>query len=288
MKAVYKHEMATHLTTWNGYVFMVSLLLFAAIFVSNNALKLASPRFEIIMCNVSFVYIIAVPIITMRTYSGERRQKTDQLLYSLPISGTEIVLGKYFALLTLLLIPTVIIAFFPLVLTQFGMINLLLAELSVVGFFLLGAAFLSVGAFISSLTDSQVLAVGITLVLLLLNYFLSNIASYINTAAYVSLIALLIAAVAAGAFLFFMTKNWIVGGAVALVLVSVILITYFIKPSSYANLLMVLLRGCSLYTRYFSIMYSTLRLDNWLIFVSVAAVFQFLTVQAVEKRRWSS
>ena len=98
--------------------------------------------------NIVF-FLIIVPILTMRVFAEEKRQKTDQLLYSLPLTMTEVVMGNYIAMLVMFLIPLCIIGIYPAVLSHFGKVNLAAAYGALVGFFFLGAALLAVGAFIS-------------------------------------------------------------------------------------------------------------------------------------------
>ena len=109
-----------------------------------------------------------VPILTMRVIAEERRQRTDQLLYSLPITTTQVVLGKYLALLVLYLIPLAVIAVYPLIFAQFGDVYLLTAYGSIFAFFLMGAALIALGVFISSLTENQGFAAGIGIAVILL------------------------------------------------------------------------------------------------------------------------
>ena len=107
----------------------------------------------------------------MRVIAEERKQKTDQLLYSLPITTTQVVIGKYLALLTVYLIPLCIICIYPLIFSQFGDVYLLTSYGSVFAFFVLGAALIAVGVFISSLTENQGFAAGIGIAVILLNYY---------------------------------------------------------------------------------------------------------------------
>ena len=115
--------------------------------------------------------MVIVPILTMRVIAEERKQKTDQLLYSLPITTTQVVLGKYLALLVVYLIPLAIISLYPLIFSQYGDVYLLTAYGSILAFFILGAALIALGVFISSLTENQGFAAGIGIAVILLNYY---------------------------------------------------------------------------------------------------------------------
>ena len=120
MKAVFRHELSSYFTGVTGYVFGAFVLLFTGIYTMVYNLQSASVNFEYVLGSMSFVFLIIVPIATMRILAEERRQKTDQLLYSLPITMTQVVLGKFAALLVVFAAPLTIICLYPLVLSAFG------------------------------------------------------------------------------------------------------------------------------------------------------------------------
>lgn len=113
MTAVFRHELSSYFTNVTGYVFGAFLLLFAGIYTMAINLQSASPYFEYVLMNMDFIFLIIVPILTMRVIAEERRQKTDQLLYSLPLTMTQVALGKYLAMLVIFLIPVAIIGCTP-------------------------------------------------------------------------------------------------------------------------------------------------------------------------------
>lgn len=287
MKAIYKNELSTYFSTLIGYIVIAFMLLFAGIFTSYICLKHATPNFEYVVSNMNLVFLVIVPIMTMRTFSEERKQRTEALLYSSPVKTTEIVLGKYFALLTMLLISLAVIGLYPLFLGLFGTIDYVACYVALGAFFILGAALLAIGMFISSLTDIQILAAGITFTLLLLNYFLGTIAPYINAAAYIGLIALIVVAVLVGVLVGLIVKNWIAGVVVGVIGVGVVVTIHLVNPIAYSNLLMTAMKKIALFDRFDTVMYSIVNLGDLLFLASVAAIFVFLTVQSLEKRRWS-
>ena len=195
MIAVFKRETGAYFKGVLGYLLAAFLLVFAGIYCMAYNLSGYYSNFEYVLDSIAFIYLIAVPIISMRSMAEERRQKTDQLLYALPIRMSDVVVGKYLAMLLVLAVPTVIMGFYPLVLSRFGTVALSTAYGALLGFFLLGAALLSIGLFISSLTDSQVAAAVITLVTMLLLYFMSGLAGFVSTEASASLLALSVLAV---------------------------------------------------------------------------------------------
>ena len=128
-------------------------------------------NFEFVLSFGSMVFVVIVPILTMRVIAEERKQKTDQLLYALPITTAQVILGKYLALLVVYLIPLALICLYPLVFSQFGEVYLPTSYGSIFAFFVLGAALIALGVFISSLTDNQGFAAGIGIAAILLNYY---------------------------------------------------------------------------------------------------------------------
>lgn len=128
----------------------------------------------------------------MRVIAEERKQKTDQLLYALPISTVQVIIGKYLALLILFLIPLAIISIYPLIFSQFGDVYLLTAYGSLLAFFIMGAALIALGMFISSLTDNQGLAAGIGIAVILFNYYSVSLSEYVSSTAMGTVVALLV------------------------------------------------------------------------------------------------
>ena len=155
MLAIYKRELKSYLTSMVGYLFMFFVLLIAGIYFSAYQLSAAYPKFEYTLSALTFVFLISVPILTMRVLAEERKQKTDQLLLTAPVSVEKIVLGKYFALVTIFAIPMLIMCFYPLLMTKFGTVSLSAAYTAVLGFFLLGCANLAIGVFFSAITESR-------------------------------------------------------------------------------------------------------------------------------------
>ena len=183
MIAVFKHELRSYFHSLTAYVFGAFLLAFVGIWAMQYNLQSAVSNFEYVLGDSSLIFAVLVPILTMRVIAEERKQKTDQLLYALPISTVEVVLGKYLALLVLLLIPLAVISLYPLLFAQFGDVYLPTSYGSLLAFFLLGAALIAVGVFISCLTENQGMAAGIGVAAMLLNYFSVSLSEYVSATA---------------------------------------------------------------------------------------------------------
>ena len=183
MIAVFKHELRTYFRSLTAYVFGAFLLAFVGIGAMLYNLQAAVSNFEFVLSFGSLVFVVIVPILTMRVLAEERRQKTDQLLYSLPITTTQVIAGKYLALLAVYILPLAVISIYPLIFSRFGEVYLPTSYGSLLAFFLLGAALIAVGVFISSLTDNQGFAAGIGIAAILLNYYSVSLSEYVSATA---------------------------------------------------------------------------------------------------------
>lgn len=148
MKAVLKHELSGYFHSLTAYVFGAFLLVFVGIGSMLYNIQQAVANFEYVLGFISLIFVGLVPILTMRVLAEERKQRTDQLLYSLPITTTDIILGKYLALLVVFLIPLVIVAFYPLIFAKFGDVYLLTSYGSLIAFFIMGAALIAIGIYV--------------------------------------------------------------------------------------------------------------------------------------------
>ena len=175
MLAIYKRELKSYLTSMVGYLFMFFVLLIAGIYFSAYQLSAAYPKFEYTLNAMTFVFLIAVPILTMRVLAEERKQKTDQLLLTSPVSVSGIVMGKYLALVTIYAIPIAVLATYPLIMSKFGTVAFGSAYTALLGFFLLGSANIAIGVFFSAITESQVIAAVLTFVFLFAFYMMNGI-----------------------------------------------------------------------------------------------------------------
>lgn len=198
MIAVCKHELSSHFHSLTAYIFSAFFLAFVGLGAMLYNIQSAVANFEYVLSFVCLGFVVIIPILTMKAVAEERRQKTDQLLYSLPITASQIMIGKYLALLVVYLVPLVVISFYPLIFARFGEVYLLTSYGSMFAFFMMGAAFIAIGMFISSLTDNLGFAAGIAILVILLNYYSVTLAEYVSSTAIGSAAALIVAAVILG------------------------------------------------------------------------------------------
>lgn len=287
MIAILKHELKNYFQSLTAYVFGAFLLIFVGIGAMFYNLQAAVSNFEYVLSFSSLIFVVIVPILTMRVIAEERKQKTDQLLYSLPISTTDIILGKYFALLFIYLLPLCIIAAYPLIFAQYGEVYLLTSYGSMLAFFLMGAALIAMGIFISSLTENQGFAAGIGIAVILLNYFSISLAEYVSATAFGSAAVLFILAALAGWVINYLTKNDTLAYGVGLALMAVTTIAYLFDQSTFEGLLPNIMRKLSLFDRLDIFVSGVFDITAVTYFVSVIVFFLFLSVQSLEKRRYN-
>ena len=287
MTAVLKHELKNYFHSLTAYVFGAGLLLAVGLGALRYNLQAAVSNFEFALSYFSIVLAVIVPILTMRVIAEERKQRTDQLLYALPITTTQVIVGKYLALLTVYLIPLCVIAVYPLIFSRFGDVYLLTSYGSILAFFLMGAALIALGVFISSLTDNQGFAAGIGIAVILLNYFSVSLSEYVSTTAFGSVVALCVIILALGAVIKHLTKNENLAYSVCFVLIAAIAITSFVNGGIFEGLLPSIMTKLSLFDRFTGFVNGVFDMTSIVYYASVIVLFLFLSIQSLEKRRYN-
>lgn len=287
MIAILKHELRTYFHSLTAYLFGAFLLLFVGIGAMLYNLQAAVSNFEFVLSFSSLVFVAIIPILTMRVIAEERKQKTDQLLYSLPISTTKVILGKFLALLVVYLLPLCVIAVYPLIFSQYGDVYLLTSYGSLIAFFIMGAALMAMGVFISSLTENQGFAAGIGIAAILLNYFSVQLAEYVSSTAFGTVIVIFIFAALLAWVVYRLTKNEMLSYGVGLGIMAVTVVTYYIDSTVFEGLLPDIMKTLSLFDRFETIVNGVFDMTAIVYFLSVIAFFLFLSVQSLEKRRYN-
>ena len=173
MTAIFKKELKSYFMSPIGYIFVGIFTFLASMFFSSGVLMYQQADISLVFSNVNEIYLFLAALLTMRLLSEEKNKRTDQLLLSAPVSVTEIVLGKYLAAMTVFGITMLISLIFPVIMFMYGQPALSEVISSYIGFILIWGAFISVGVFISSLTESQIIAGVFTFASLLVIYFIS-------------------------------------------------------------------------------------------------------------------
>ena len=287
MTAVFRHEMRLFFSGLTAYVYGAFSLFAVAIYMMYYNLSIGYANFEYALAGASFAFLIMIPIITMRIIAEEKKQKTDQLLYSLPISTTQIVVGKFLAVFCTSVIPLCIVIAYPLILQNYGNLYLPTAFGALFGYIMLAATLLAIGIFISSITESQPMAAGICFAAMVLNYYMVTLAEYATSSAYGSLVAILLMECILAFLIKHMTANdfmaKIIGGAAIVVTVAV----YINNNAWFEGLFPKILENISAYERFYEFVDGIFDYTHVVYFISVIVFFLFLTVQSLEKRRYN-
>ena len=287
MLAIMTRELRTYFQTPIGYIFMGLFLLVAGFFFTVGNLVSGSSYFTSFLQNILFIYLFAVPLLTMRSLSEERRQRTDQLLLTSPITVTDIVLGKFFAAFAVFLLTLVVTVLYAVVVGIFGDLAVWQTVGGYVGFALMGSSFIAVGILISAVSENQVTAAFFTFFALLLVWFLNLVKSVapVDPVSSTIFAAALVAGLAA--FFYLNTKSWIGVAAVVVLGAGTIVLLHVVQPTVFDGLIAQVLDWFSLLERFDSFTLGLIEIEEVVFYLSFTSVFLFVTVRLIEKRRWA-
>ena len=287
MTAIYKRELKSYLTSMVGYLFIFFILVLTGIYFSAYQLSAAYPKFEYTLSAVTFVFLIGVPILTMRVLAEERKQKTDQLLLTAPVSVGNIVIGKYLALVTVYAIPILVMCTYPLIMSKFGTVAFGSAYTAILGFFLLGCANIAIGVFMSALTESQVIAAVLTFVLLFAFYMMNGISSFFSKTSMSTCVTFGLLILAAAIILYTMIKNALISAIAAVIGEVILVVIYVVKSSVFEGGIQKVLNIFNLSGHFDNFTSNIFDIKGIVYFLSVIAVCLFLTIQSISKRSWN-
>jgi len=286
MLAVMIREFRAYFQSITGFVFMGFFLLISGFFFTLMNLLQSSPDYTSVLGSITFVFLLVVPILTMRLMTEETRQKTDQLLLTSPLRITDIVLGKYLAAQAVFLMTLVITILYPILLSFVGRIAAMEVIGAYIGFFLLGSAFIAVGLFISSLTDNQVVAAVVTFSALLFMWILDWIQQAVPSDRLSGVIFAALLVTGLTLFVFLTIRSWILSAGVLLAGTALVVILFLVNPQLYQGLIVRVLEWFSLLERYNDFSRGILSISPIVYYISFSSAFIFLTVRVIEKRRW--
>ena len=288
MLAIYKREFKSYFQSMIGCVFVAFLVAFTGIYFTAYNLNAGYPYFSYTLSGSLIVFIVGIPLITMRSFAEERKNKTDQLLLTAPVSLTKIVLGKYLAMISVVAIPNLIFCLFPLLIKMNGTAYLKTDYISIGVFFLLGCVYVAIGMFMSALTESQMIAFITTFGLLLILYLWNGIIGFLPSSAIGSLIGLIVIFTILIAYVYHMTENWMLSAVLEVIGIVASVVTYIVKSSLFENLLTKILGKLALADVFTDITNNHIvDITGIVLYLSVIAIFIVLTIQAIQKRRWS-
>ena len=288
MTAIYKRELKSYFNSMTGYVFIAFFTAFMGIYFMAYNLYSGYPYFSYALNSTMTILLIAVPVLTMKSFAEDKKTKTDQLLLTAPVSVTQIVLGKYFAMVTVFLIPVLISCLCPLIIKANGEAYLLTDYASILAFFLLGCIFIAIGMFISALTESQVIAAVGTFGILFVLCLWSDLISFLPSSEMGTVIGLLIFVTVFALIVWGVTRNWFVAAILEAAGIVSCFIVYIFDSSVFQNGLSAILSKIDIRNAFDNFAYNNIFDVTGLIFyLSMSFIFIFLTVQVLLKRRWS-
>lgn len=288
MLAIYKRELRSYFQSMIGCVFVAFLVAFTGIYFMAYNLNAGYPYFSYTLSGSLIVFLVGLPLVTMKSFSEERKNKTDQMLLTAPVGLGKVVMGKYLAMVSVLAVPNVIFCLFPLIIKLQGTAYLKVDYISIGVFFLLGCVYIAIGMFLSSLTESQIIAFITTFGVLLVLYLWDGILSFLPSSAAGGVAGIIILLTIIAVYIQQMTGNWVLSGGVELIGIAICVVTYILKSSLFENILTRVLGKLALANVFTDITSNSIvDVSGIALYLSIIAVFVFLTVQAIQKRRWS-
>ncbi|MCM8711472.1 ABC transporter permease [Clostridium sp. SYSU_GA19001] len=287
MLSIFSKEFKSYFYSATGYVFMGVFLFICGLFFANYNIIPGSSAYSSVLSSITFIFLILVPIITMKLLAEERHQKTDQLLLTSPLSVSEIVIGKYLASVALFLVTLAITILYPVILSAYGKLPVGEIAASYIGFTLMGAAFISIGVFVSSLTENQVVAAVSSFGILLLIWIIDWIQQGLPSGAKAGLVFAAILVLGMAFIVYTSTKNIVIPAAIAVAGAAAIIVLYVKKAALFEGLLPKFFRWFSLLNRYENFGSGVLDVSSIVYYITFNIAFIFLAIQMIEKRRWS-
>lgn len=288
MKAIYKRELGSYFNSMTGWIFIAVLTVFIGIYFMAYNLFNGYAYFSYALSATTFIFMVAIPILTMRSMAEERHSRTDQLLLTSPASIGAVVMGKFLALATVLLIPMGVACLCPLIIKLNGTAFLKADYATILAFFLLGAVEIAIGLLVSALTESQVIASVGTFCILLALYLWDGLVGFLPSSASGSLAGLLVVLVLVCFLLNGLADNWRLTATVGVVGAAAIVGGYLYRSKWFENLLPNALGKFSLLDAFNSFATEhVFDLRGLLLYVSLIALLLFLCCQVLQKRRWN-
>lgn len=288
MKAVYLKELRSYFTSTLGYIYIAMMLVIFGFYFFLYNLYAGYVDYSYVLSNVTTLILFAMPVLTMRLFADELKSKTDQMLFTAPVSTAQIVLGKFFAALTVFTITVVLTIPQPLTIVGLG------GKLPVprvvgayIAMYLMGIAFISIGMFISACTNNPVVALIVSIAVFLLTFISAGLGDLLpSTITFAVGLCIVLLAVLVW-FLYRQIKDVYLSATVGVLGLGGLIALYFLKPSVYNGLVSKALNWISITARYSDFYSGIFTFAHILFYVSLAILFVFLTVQRIEKRRWS-
>ena len=287
MIAIYKRDLKGFFTGMMGYVLLAFFLAVGGLYFTVMNLMSGYPDLSYTLYNNLFVLLLLVPLLTMRSFAEERRARTDQLLLTSPVPLWRIVLGKYLAVLSVFGMAVLVFALYPLIMSRGGAVSYRQSYAALLAFFLLGAACIAIGVFLSSLNENQIVASVCSFFVLLLAYLMPSIQTLFTVGSALAMGVFLVLAVLGAAYAGWHSRSWGLGLGVFTVCCAAILVLFWLRSAALTSAFSSLLGALCLFSPFEKFVSGLFSLSAVVYYLSVTALFLFFTCQTLEKRRWN-
>ena len=287
MIAIYKRDLKGFFTGMMGYVLLAFFLAVGGLYFTVMNLMSGYPDLSYTLYNNLFVLLLLVPLLTMRSFAEERRARTDQLLLTSPVPLWRIVLGKYLAVLSVFGMAVLVFALYPLIMSRGGAVSYRQRYAALLAFFLLGAACIAIGVFLSSLNENQIVAAVCSFFVLLLAYLMPSIQTLFTVGSALAMGVFLVLAVLGAAYAGWHSRSWGLGLGVFTVCCAAILVLFWLRSAALTSAFSSLLGALCLFSPFEKFVSGLFSLSAVVYYLSVTALFLFFTCQTLEKRRWN-
>ena len=287
MTAIFKREFKSCFTGMIGWVIAAVSLFFLGLYFTNRNLLYASSDFASVLYTMTMIMLFLLPAISMRSFAEERKNKTDQLLLTSPVSIPAIVAGKFLAELAVFALPLAAAVVMPLLLQAFGTVSLVAAYSALLGYLLLGGACLAVGTWISALTENQILAYLATFGALLVAYLMNGIQTMFTTGNLLAFIVFMIVLLVASVLVGVICKRLAAGAVVFCAGAVVLFVLFQLRPAWLLTAFNAVLAALALFEPFKDIVGGMFSIPAIVYYLSVMGLFLFLTGQALARRRWN-
>ncbi len=287
MTAIYWKDLKNYIYSPIGCAFISFIVCVCGIYTSAYNLSYSSADFEHTVSSMVVLMVLAIPLLTMNSFASERQHKTDQMLFSAPVSLPRLIIGKYLAMLTILGIALLCISIYPLLLSRYGNVNLLSAYTAITGLLFLGMLAIAIGMYISCLAESGLIAAIATLAVLLICCLMGSILSFIKVSPFISFLVIFSLGMLLAVLIHKTFKLRALSFAAAGVLGAGVIAVYIVQPALLEGALLSLLSFIALADKMTPFVNGVFDVSILFYHASLSAFFLLLCSQTIEKRRWS-
>lgn len=285
MKAIFKRELHASAVTLFGAA-AGAVILFILGFVTRTInIRSAYSSFGYTLYNAEiYTHMICVPLLTMRLFAEERRSRSDQLLITSPVSPLAVALGKYLALIVQFLLVIAVISVYPLILSRFGTMSLVMDYAAVFMYFLQGAAYLSIGMCISNLTENPVIAAIATLLFIAMTHLIGTLSRLAGGSRFAGLVFIIVLILLCCVILYLFTKRYYLSLCAAAVLCAGAFALFRFRGSFYANRISAIIGILDFRKGLYNTIYGTFSLRDVLFYLSYIVLGIVICVKTTESR----